>query len=143
MGNNRIKQFLPKPEVEAEEEKNSIEPLAPDTNPLEWFFKQAMALHSRPSPLRAVEHPDHFEVTLEAPGFSKEELSLTLKGGVLLITGKKTGESTPDSVTELSYTITLGDGLDADNVEASHKDGVLTIKVPKVEDTDAKDIEIK
>lgn len=143
MGTNRIKRFLPKPQ--ADEESNLSEPLAP-TNPLEAFFNQVLsAAGHKPSPLRATEHPDHFEVTLEVPAFTKEELSLTLKNGVLYIAGKK-GESTESGenhISEISYTITLGDGLDVDNVEASHKDGVLTIKVPKTQDPDAKTIEIK
>lgn len=138
MGTNRIKKFLPKPEVE----EDPTEPLATIDNPFEWLFKQALA-QSQASPLHATEHPDHFEVTLEAPGYSKEELSLTLKNGVLLIGGKKSvSDGTNNSVSEIHYTITLGDGLDSDNIDASHKDGVLTIKVPKIE-PDVKNIEIK
>lgn len=143
MGTNRIKKFLPKPQ--AEEETNLSEPLSP-TNPLEAFFNHVLsAAGHKPSPLRATEHPDHFEVTLEVPTFTKEELSLTLKSGVLHITGKKgeNAENGENHISEISYTITLGDGLDVDNVEASHKDGVLTIKVPKIEDPDSKNIEIK
>ena len=80
-------------------------------------------------------------VRLELPGMQKEDCQITVDGNVLHVSGEKHAErSSRDStyhVMERAYgsfqrTIALPRNVDADKAKASYRNGVLTVRLPKV-----------
>jgi HSP20 family protein len=99
-----------------------------------------------------VEHENEFEVKVELPGLSKEDVKLTLQDNMLTIRGVKKRESEEKDSNyhrvERSYgsfqrCFSLGQSVQSDKVGASFKDGILTITVPKAEEAKQKQIDIK
>ena len=94
------------------------------------------------------------EVTVDLPGIDKKDLEVTLEEGVLTIKGEKKGE---ERVEKNGYTyyerklgrfercIRLPEDVDASKLNAEYKDGVLSLKAPrvKVEKPELKKIDIK
>ncbi len=87
------------------------------------------------------EHDDRLEVTAELPGLNFEDIDLTISHDTLTIKGEKKQES---EVNEGNYyrmerrfgsfcrTIPFAaDVVDADNADATYKDGLLKITLPK------------
>jgi HSP20 family protein len=80
-------------------------------------------------------------VRVEVPGVEKEDCQVTIDGNILYIKGEKRFErATSDStyhVTERAYglferAIPLPGEVDADRAEAGQKNGVLTVRLPKL-----------
>lgn len=80
-------------------------------------------------------------VRVELPGMEKEDCHITIDGGILYLRGEKRLErTTQDStyhVMERAYgafqrTIPLPRNVDTDNAQASYKNGVLTVRLPKL-----------
>lgn len=91
------------------------------------------------------EHEDHYEVDVELPGFKKDELSLELKNGYLVISAakgldkdekdEKSGkyirrERYAGGMTRSFY---VGDGVKEEDVHAKYEDGVLKLILPKMQ----------
>jgi HSP20 family protein len=81
-------------------------------------------------------------VRVEVPGMEKKDCRITIDENMLCLSGGKRYErETSDStchVMECAYrafqrTIPLPRNVDADNAEASYKNGVLSIRLPKVD----------
>ena len=81
-------------------------------------------------------------VRVELPGMEKEDCHITIDGDMLYLRGEKRFErATNDStyhVTERAYgvfqrAIPLPRNVDTDNTEATYKNGVLTISLPKLD----------
>jgi len=80
-------------------------------------------------------------VRLEVPGMEKDDFSITVEGNTLYLSGEKryereTGDSTYHMM-ERAYgafqrTIPLPRNVDADRAQAGYKNGVLSIRLPKV-----------
>lgn len=83
---------------------------------------------------------DHFELSAELPGVEQDDVDVEVLDGVLTITGeKKFSRESKDGahVVERSYgsfkrSFRLNDTIDADNISASFKNGVLVLTLPKV-----------
>lgn len=80
-------------------------------------------------------------LTAELAGVDQKDIDISVADGVLTIKGEKKDqreEKDPHCfVTERNYgsfsrSISLGDSVDADNIDASYKNGVLTVTLPKV-----------
>ncbi len=91
-------------------------------------------------------------VKAELPGLEEKDINVSLSGGRLTISGeKKTERETKDRaqlIAERSYgsfsrTVDIGAAVDESRADASFKNGVLTVKVPKHESAKPKKIEIK
>ncbi|MEM1296308.1 MAG: Hsp20/alpha crystallin family protein [Verrucomicrobiota bacterium] len=98
------------------------------------------------SKLRAdfFEGPDGFHTVFELPGVSKDDVNLELENSVLRVNGtlkEKRGED--ETSYEFSRSLALPDEVDAAKISAEMKDGLLTIDLPKREETKARSIEIK
>ncbi|RUO28129.1 hypothetical protein CWE12_12985 [Aliidiomarina sedimenti] len=88
------------------------------------------------------EHADHYELSVELPGVSKNDLKLNLEGNLLSISGEKkheskSGEEGKYHRIERSYgsfarTLTLPDDIDSKSIKASFNDGVLKIEIKRV-----------
>lgn len=79
-------------------------------------------------------------VQCEVPGIAKDDLDLSITGETLVVRGTKsiTEEEVRYQVRErgggeFSRTVVLPDRVDADRVEASLRDGILTVRLPKSE----------
>lgn len=99
-----------------------------------------------------VEHPDKFTVECDLPGISQKDIDISIAAGVLTIKGEKKGENVTDNAKfyrketwegSFQRTISLPAAIDADKAEASYRDGVLRIDLPKKEEAKTKRIELK
>jgi len=95
---------------------------------------------------------DRYEVQAEVPGLTKEDVTVTLKDGVLTIEGEKkqSGETSENGYRrservygKFSRSFNLGDRVSADKISAAYKDGVLTVTLPKAEEVKPKAIEVE
>ena len=88
-----------------------------------------------------VELPDRFEVFCDVPGIEMGDIEVSLAGAVLTVKGEKKAPAggpgrayREEGVAgRFQRTIQLPGSLDPEKVEASLKDGVLTIALPKHE----------
>jgi HSP20 family protein len=87
-----------------------------------------------------VEKDTAYELTAELPGMDDSNVELKVAGGVLTIKGEKkevTEEKSGDYVLSerrfgsVQRSIPLPESLDLDRIEASFKNGVLTVTMPK------------
>ncbi len=90
-------------------------------------------------------------VKAELPGMSKDDIELDLQDNVLTLKGEKKQEKKEEkesfhrverSYGSFSRSFTLPVGVDSEKVQATFKDGVLVITLPKVEEAKQKKIEI-
>lgn len=95
---------------------------------------------------------DRYIVKAELPGMRQEDIDVSLDGNTLTISGERKHEQ--EKREEESYrseryfgrfqrSITLPTEVQANKIEASYKDGVLTITLPKSEDSKPKQIPVK
>ncbi len=93
-----------------------------------------------------------YRVEVAAPGLTRNDFKVSLDENVLTISSEKEvkNETNEEDVLrrEFSYSsfsrcFTLPETADADKIKASHKDGVLSITIPKKEVTYTQSKEIK
>ena len=99
-----------------------------------------------------VEEKDAFVVRAELPGVAKENISVEVKDNHLVLSGKKDaveqGEEGQYRHLEsrhgsFSRTFELPRNVKSDAIEASFKDGALTLRVPKADEAKPKSVEIR
>ncbi len=98
------------------------------------------------------ETKDDVVVKAELPGMSKEDIKINIVDNSLIIEGEKKQEK---EVKEENYyrverrygafrrVVEIPVPVKTENVEATYKDGVLEIKLPKKEEAKPKEIEVK
>lgn len=98
------------------------------------------------------EQDDRITVKAELPGVESEDVEVSVHDGTLTIGGEKKEQSEDKGEgfyhSERRYgafrrDIRLSVGVDADKVEATCRNGVLTVTLPKIEQAKAKRIEVK
>ena len=98
------------------------------------------------------ERKDAYLVSAELPGVSAGEVEITVEDGLLTIQGERrfAHDSAEEKVhrAERCYgqfrrSITLPSHVQADKIEASAQDGVLTIVVPKAKEAHARRIQVR
>lgn len=103
------------------------------------------------------ENKDDFKIEVAAPGLEKKDFNINLDRNVLTISSEKQHETKDEdedtkymrrefSYTSFSRSFTLPDSAQEDKIKANHKDGILTITIPKKEEAKvkpARKIEIK
>ena len=89
------------------------------------------------------EYADRFEFYVDVPGVDASKVELTLQGGVLTLSGERPVLSTSRRNEEALYQrmergqghfyrrFVLPDTVDSEKVNATGKDGVLTVTIPK------------
>jgi HSP20 family protein len=117
----------------------------PDVWPLRRMTLKAPALD-------VFEQKDDLIVKAEIPGLAKDEIDITLDGKVLTIKGEKKKE---EEVKEDDYyrcertfgafsrSVELPVAVQPDKVNASFKDGVLEIRLPKTEEAKKSIVKVK
>lgn len=109
------------------------------------------ALESRPLPLDVTTSKDAVLIEASLPGVKPEDVSITVENGVLTITGKTAEEHRADEGSylvqeirrgEVSRSVTLPDGLEADKATATFEHGMLKLRIPKAEAVKPRQIRI-
>jgi HSP20 family protein len=97
------------------------------------------------------EDADQLMVTAELPGMKKEDINVSLHENTLTVSGEKKCEDQEKSGesyrSERCYgrfhrSISLPWSVDAEKIDASYRDGVLKIKLPKSEQAKPKQIDV-
>lgn len=103
-------------------------------------------------PVDIFEDNDKYIVKAEVPGMRKEDLNVSLDGNTLNISGERKAEEEKregESYRSERYfghfqrSVTLPMAVKAEKIEASYKDGVLSIQLPKSEEAKPKQIQVK
>ena len=89
-------------------------------------------------------------VHLDLPGMAADSLDISVERNVLTVTGERSWERQEGDRVYLNERrqgtfrrqVTLGEGLDADGIEADFTDGVLTLRVPVAEKAQPRKIQI-
>ncbi len=99
------------------------------------------------------ETPDEYVVKAEMPGFSEEDVKITVDKHVLRISGKhseteKDGKGRKYLIRErrmdsFERSFSLPEGVDEGAISAGFKDGVLTVTLPKTPEEKPRQIEVK
>ncbi len=98
------------------------------------------------------ETQDALEVIAEVPGMKKDEISVSMHEGVLSISGEKRTEERKEGEnwhrTERVFgsfqrSFYIPSEIDQAKIQASYKDGILRVALPKKEEQKRKEIPIK
>ncbi len=98
-----------------------------------------------------LENKDSYLIRAELPGMKKEDINLEVKDGMLVLSGETKSEKPAEGVeyrlaervrTKFSRSFSLPETAKQDGIEATYKDGILEIRVPKVDEVKPRQIEI-
>jgi HSP20 family protein len=93
-----------------------------------------------------------FVIKVEVPEVEKDDVAITVDNGVLSIRGERKREKEEKGKTfhriersygEFTRLFTLPENVDANNIKATFKDGMLSLEIPKTEKAKPKAIEVK
>jgi HSP20 family protein len=98
--------------------------------------------------------PDNIEVLALAPGIDPNALQITVDKGVLVIAGERKTALPVDQDNTSLYAqerfdggfrrvVSLPDDVDASKVEASYRDGMLRVRLGRLEASQPRRIEVK
>ena len=101
-------------------------------------------------PMDAYRHEDRFVVHFDVPGVDPSSIDLTVEKNVLTVSAERRWEPAEgDQVVvserpqgSFSRQLFLGEGLDAERIEASYDNGVLSVTVPVAEQAKPRRVEI-
>ena len=98
------------------------------------------------------ETKDEIKLTFELPGMDKKDIKVTVHEGLLTVSGKRefAEESQDDCCArreirsgEFSRSFTLPDTVNSDKIMADYKNGLLEVRLTKLEEVKPKEIEVK
>ncbi len=98
------------------------------------------------------EDKDNYIVRAELPGFRKEDITISVRGSRLALSGERAYESEDKGKTyhriERSYGkfvrhINLPNEIDESKVKATYQDGILTVILPKPEAARPREVQIE
>lgn len=102
--------------------------------------------------LDVIEREHEFVVRTDMPGVKKEDIDITVENGVLTLSGESKTESEEKNGDRLIRqerrygkfvrSLRLGTQVDAKNIKANYKDGVLEVTLPKAEEVKPKKVSI-
>ena len=78
-------------------------------------------------------------LTMNVPGYNDKLIDVSVSGDSLTIEGKAHTGSTEG----FNHTFTINDNLDADGIDATVIDGVLTVSIPYAEEVRPRKIKVK
>ncbi|MBU1194383.1 MAG: Hsp20/alpha crystallin family protein [Proteobacteria bacterium] len=114
-----------------------------------YLYGPAFAATNSPR-TNLLENGDRFEVQAEVPGISKDNLDIKIQGNYLEISGKRQIDipegykihRNERGTAAFSRSFTLPDDVDSEKVEATIKDGILYLSLPKSETAKPRQITI-
>jgi HSP20 family protein len=98
------------------------------------------------------ESKDRYVFQADLPGFRDEDVDISLNGNRLTIAGKREAEQVERSDTfycsershgSFARSFTLPEGVNADQIDAELRDGILSVHVPKVPEAQPRRIELQ
>ena len=100
----------------------------------------ARRVTGRPMPMDAYRRGDNVWVHLDLPGVTADSVDISVERNVLTVTAERSYQRQEgdrlyfDERPEGTFRrqVSLGDGLDAEGIEADYTDGVLTLRIPVV-----------
>jgi HSP20 family protein len=107
------------------------------------FFNQTEQGRRWVPPMDLVEVEDHFVLKADLPGLREGDVNIEVQDGTLTISGERKAEHEQRekgwyrierSFGSFSRSLTLPDGVDPDGIDASFRDGVLEVHIPKPEE---------
>ncbi|MES3628588.1 MAG: Hsp20/alpha crystallin family protein [Longimonas sp.] len=99
-----------------------------------------------------VETADNYEIHLDLPGMSKDDLKINMQERQLTVSGERRHEARNEddefvrverAFGHFHRSFTLPQSIQEDNIEAAYEDGVLKITVPKAEESKPRQISIQ
>jgi HSP20 family protein len=106
-----------------------------------WAQQLSSGARQSIMPMDAYRQGDHWVAAFDLPGVDPASIDVTVEKNVLTVSAQRTWE--PHEGEEVLVTerphgaftrqLFLGDGLDADHIEASYEAGVLTVRLPVAE----------
>ena len=114
------------------------------------LFEQTSTPSHHVMPMDAYRRGDDVWVHLDLPGVAADSLDISVERNVLTVSGARDWQREEgDRVYvaerrrgDFRRQVTLGDGLDAESVEADYSDGVLTLRIPVSAKAQPRKIEI-
>jgi len=114
------------------------------------FGRQTQLFSGWTPALDLYQNNDNVIAVIELPGMRKEDIEISLHDGTLTIAGEHKSE-TPNGDAERSEryvgkfrrSITLPARVDANNVSATYRNGILTVTLPKAEEAKPKQIQVR
>lgn len=100
--------------------------------------------------LDVIEKADEYLAIVEIPGAGKEDVDIVLEDGVLKVTAKVadrvregwTWRRREYGTGDFARSIRVGDAIDAERIEATVENGLLTLTLPKAETAKPRPIRI-
>ena len=98
------------------------------------------------------ESPEGYFVRAELPGMKLEDIKITLADNELVVRGEKRRELEKKDATyhrtervygQFERAFTLTHAVNSDKIEATYRDGVLEVSIPKAEEAKSREIQIK
>lgn len=102
--------------------------------------------------LNMTENEDTLYLTAELPGINPEEIDISATANSIVLRGERKESSTSKEVNyhqrerefgTFRRVIDLPTKIDTDKINASYKNGILTVALPKAEEVKPKQIQIK
>jgi HSP20 family protein len=97
------------------------------------------------------ENKDAFTIRAELPGLKREDIEVSIQDGALVISGERQEEKLAEGTEvhrqeryfgKFSRVLTLPTAVSSDKVKAAYKDGILTVTLPKAEESKPKQITV-
>jgi HSP20 family protein len=98
-----------------------------------------------------LESKDSYVIRAELPGMKREEIKVEIKDGTLVLSGERKSEKPAEGAeyrhvervaAKFWRSFSLPETAKRDGIEAAYKDGILEIRMPKVEKAKPRQIEI-
>lgn len=121
-----------------------------NTRPIDHFFRDFTSPYKPVitlAPVNLSQDENMIYIKMEIAGMKKKDIQIEYKDKLITISGEKLKEEEEYINQEISYgkfsrQIKVGD-IDFENAKAEYKDGILSIELPKSEETRNKYLSIK
>lgn len=132
--------------------RDRMDRLFGDTTGRGWPAEEGLMTGLWNPPVDVYETKDSIVLKADLPEVSKDDVDISIQGNVLSIRGERKREQEVKEKDfyrmERSYggftrSFTLPGTVDADKIEASFSGGVLTVTLPKTEESKPKQIKVK
>jgi HSP20 family protein len=119
-----------------------------------WFDRMTGRTASNtqwPMPMDAYKRDNDLWVDIDLPGVSAQSIEINVERNVLTVSAQRDWDRKEGDQAYLAERhrgtfrrqVHLGDGLDADRIEARYNDGVLTLRIPVAAAAQPKKIEVQ
>lgn len=103
-----------------------------------WAFQPASEID---------ETDTHFLLSFDLPGVARKDIQIEVRDEKLIVSGERVRASDAKRASERAYgkferVFALPSDVDAEKIEASHEDGVLSIAIPKAESAKPRQIPV-